>query len=118
MEPIIFIYSINIKGYDVTVTIEFFPYIVVLEDSSAEPMDDEFENVDTFLNLWNSQQLEVYSVLSYFTIGKFYRWAIFCRNILPLGYFLQKHFTTRLFSTETFYRWASLLLGYFLQYVF
>ena len=51
MEPIIFIYSFTIEGYDVTVTIEFFPRIVVLEDSSLEPMDDEFENVYTFLNL-------------------------------------------------------------------
>ena len=34
MEPMIFIYSLTIEGYDVTVTIEFFPHIVVLEDSS------------------------------------------------------------------------------------
>ena len=54
MEPIIFIYSFTIEGYDVTVTIEIFPHIIVLEDSSPESMDDEFENVDTFLNLWNS----------------------------------------------------------------
>ena len=51
MKPIIFIYSFTIEGYDVTVTIEFFPHIVVLEESSPEPMDDEFENVDSFLNL-------------------------------------------------------------------
>ena len=51
MESIIFIYSFTIEGYDVTVTIEFFPHIVVLEDSSLEPIDDEFENVDIFLNL-------------------------------------------------------------------
>ena len=51
MEPIIFIYSFTIEDYDVTVTIEFFPHIAVLEDSSLEPMDDEFENVDSFLNL-------------------------------------------------------------------
>ena len=54
MEPIIFIYSFTIEGYDVTVTIEFFPHIFVLKDSSSKLMDDEFENVDTFLNLWNS----------------------------------------------------------------
>ena len=54
MEPIIFIYSFTIKGYDVTITVEFFSHIIVLEDSSPEPMDDEFENVDTYLNLWNS----------------------------------------------------------------
>ena len=51
MEPMIFTYSFTIEGYDVTVTIEFFPHIVVLEDSSPELTDDEFENVDTFLNL-------------------------------------------------------------------
>ena len=51
MEPIIFIYSFTIEGNDVAITIEFFPHIIVLEDSSPEPIDDEFENVDTFLNL-------------------------------------------------------------------
>ena len=51
MEPIIFICSFTIEGYDVTVTIEFFPHIVVLEDSSPKQMGDEFENMDTFLNL-------------------------------------------------------------------
>ena len=51
MEPIIFIYSFTIEGSNVIVTIEFFPHIIVLENSSPEPMDDEFENVDTFLNL-------------------------------------------------------------------
>ena len=51
MEPIIFIYSFTIEGYDVIVTIEFLPHIVVLEDSSPEPMDDESENVDSFFNL-------------------------------------------------------------------
>ncbi|KAL0015567.1 hypothetical protein SO802_002636 [Lithocarpus litseifolius] len=38
-------------GYDVTITIEFFSHIIVLEDSFPEPMDDEFEDVNTFLNL-------------------------------------------------------------------
>ena len=47
----IFTYSFTVEGYDVTVTIEFFPHIVVLEDSSPELMDDEFENVNIFLNL-------------------------------------------------------------------
>ena len=51
MEPIIFTYSFAIEGYDVTVTIEFFSHIVVLKDFSPELMDDEFENVDVFLNL-------------------------------------------------------------------
>ena len=51
MEPMIFTYSFTINGYDVTVTIEFFPHIVVLVDSSPELMDDEFESVDIFLDL-------------------------------------------------------------------
>ena len=51
MEPMIFTFSFTIDSYDVTVIIEFFPHIIVLEDSSSEPMDDEFENVDTYLNL-------------------------------------------------------------------
>ena len=51
MEPMIFTYSFTINGYDVTITIEFFPHIVVLEDSSLELMDDESESVDIFLNL-------------------------------------------------------------------
>ena len=51
MEPMVFVYLFTIKGYDVTITIEFFPHIIVLEDSSLESADDEFEDVDTFLNL-------------------------------------------------------------------
>ena len=47
----IFTYSFTINGYDVTVTIEFFPRIVVLEDSSPELTDDEFESVDVSLDL-------------------------------------------------------------------
>ena len=47
----IFTYSFTINGYDVTVTIEFFPHIVVLEDSSPELTDDESENIDISLSL-------------------------------------------------------------------
>ena len=47
----IFTYSFTIGGYDIIVTIEFFPHIVVVEDFSLELMDDESENVDIFLNL-------------------------------------------------------------------
>ena len=47
----IFIFSFTIDGYNVTVTIEFFPFIVVLEDSSLELTDDESKSVDIFLNL-------------------------------------------------------------------
>jgi len=51
MESMIFNYSFAIDGYDVTVTIEFFPHIVILKDSSPELTDDESENVDIFFNL-------------------------------------------------------------------
>ena len=47
----IFTYLFSINGYNVTVTIEFFPHIVVLEDSSPELTDDESESVDISLNL-------------------------------------------------------------------
>ena len=46
-----FTYLFTINGYDVTITIEFFPHIVVLEDSSPELTDDESENVDISLSL-------------------------------------------------------------------
>ena len=48
-----FIYSFIINGYDVTITIEFFPHIVVLEDFSPEPMDNESESVDVSPDVWN-----------------------------------------------------------------
>ena len=51
MEPMIFTYSFTINGYDVTVTIEVSPHIVVLEDSSLELTDDEFESVGISLDL-------------------------------------------------------------------
>ena len=51
MEPMIFIYLFTINGYDVTITIEYFPHIIVLEDSSPELTNDESESVDIFLNL-------------------------------------------------------------------
>ena len=51
MEPMIFTYSFTINGYDVTVTIEFFPHIVVLEDFSLELTDDESESVDVSFDL-------------------------------------------------------------------
>ena len=51
MELEIFTYSFTINGYDVTVTIEFFPHIVALEDSSPELTDDESESIDVSLDL-------------------------------------------------------------------
>ena len=44
MEPMIFTYSFSMDGYDVIVTIEFFPHIVILKDSSLELTDDESNN--------------------------------------------------------------------------
>ena len=38
-------------GYDVIVTIEFFPHIVILEDFSPVLTDDESKNVDIFFNM-------------------------------------------------------------------
>ena len=49
MEPMIFTYSFTIDGYDITVTIEFFPHIVVLEDSSSELTNDKSKSVDISL---------------------------------------------------------------------
>ena len=53
MEIMIFTYSFTINGYDVTVTIEFFPHIVVLEHFSPDLMDDESKSVNVSLDLWN-----------------------------------------------------------------
>ena len=51
MESMIYTYSFTINGYDVTVTIEFFSYIIVLEDSSPKLTDNESESVDISLDL-------------------------------------------------------------------
>ena len=51
MKLMIFTYSFTIDGYDVIVTIKFFPHIVVLEDSSPELTDDKSESVDISLIL-------------------------------------------------------------------
>ena len=51
MKPMIFTYSFTINGYDVTVTIEFFPHIVVLEDFSPDLTDNESKSVDVSLDL-------------------------------------------------------------------
>ena len=52
MDPIVFVYSFTIEGYNVIITIDFFRHVLVLEDFfSLEPMDDDFGYVDTFLNL-------------------------------------------------------------------
>ena len=46
-----FTYSFTINDYDVTVIIEFFPYIVVLEDFSPVLTNNESESVDVSLDL-------------------------------------------------------------------
>ena len=47
-----FVYSFTIKRYNVIVTIEFFPHVVILENFfSLDPMDDDFGDLDTLLNL-------------------------------------------------------------------
>jgi len=52
IEPIVFVYSFTIEGYNVIITIEFFSDVLILEDFfSLEPMDDDFGDVDTHLNL-------------------------------------------------------------------
>ena len=51
MKPMIFTYSFTINGYDVTITIGFFPHIVVLEDSFLELANDESKNLDISLSL-------------------------------------------------------------------
>ena len=52
MEPIVFVYSFTIEGYNVIITIEVFPHVLVLEGFFAlEPMDDDFGDTDTLLNL-------------------------------------------------------------------
>ena len=51
MEPMMFVYSFTIKGYDVIVTMEFFPHAIVPEDFSPKLVDDDSKDTDTFLNL-------------------------------------------------------------------
>ena len=52
MDPIVFVYSFTIEGYNVFVTIEFFPHVVIMEDFlSTDPSNDDFGDVDTLLNL-------------------------------------------------------------------
>ena len=47
----IFVYLFTIESYDIIVTIEFFPHVIALEDSSQEPADNDFEDAATFLNV-------------------------------------------------------------------
>ena len=46
-----FVYSFTIESYDVIVTIEFFPHVIVSKDFSPKLVDDDSKDTDTFLNL-------------------------------------------------------------------
>ena len=50
MDPIVFVYSFTIEGYNVFVTIEFYSHVIIMEEFfSMDPSDDDFGDVDTFL---------------------------------------------------------------------
>ena len=57
MEHLIFTFCFTVKGYNVFITIEFFPYIDVMMPTSTinSPDRDTQEplGVNTFLNLFN-----------------------------------------------------------------
>ena len=61
-EPLVFIFCFSIKGYNVFVTIEFFPHIdVVVAESTLDPFDQDTQGlpeVNTFLNLFNNWLLD------------------------------------------------------------
>ena len=84
----IFTYLFTIDGYDVTVTIEFFPHIVVSEDSSPELTDDAFESVDISLicEIANSWRFILFYLI--LLLGHFIAEPVSSENTLPLGYFL------------------------------
>ena len=76
-----FVYSFTIEGYDVIVSIEFFSHVIVLDDSSLEPVDDDFEDADIFL---------IFKIINYWKFILLY-------FILPLEYLLLNYFTAGLF---------------------
>ena len=50
--PIVIIYCFTIESYNVFVTIEFFPHVIIMEDSLLMgPFDNDFGDVDTLFNL-------------------------------------------------------------------
>ena len=58
MEPLIFTFCFIIEGYNVFVTMEFFPYIdVMMAKSIIDPPDQDthgLPKVNTFLSLFNN----------------------------------------------------------------
>ena len=57
MEPLIFIFYFTVEGYNVYVTIEFFPHIdVMMAESTINSPDQDTQGpprVNTLLNLFN-----------------------------------------------------------------
>ena len=54
MEPIIFVNSFSIEGYNVFLNIKFFPHAIIMKDSLViGPSDDDIGDVNTLLNLLN-----------------------------------------------------------------
>ena len=62
MEPLIFIFYFTVEGYNVYVTIEFFPHIdVMMTESTINSPNQETQGpprVNTFLNLFNHLLLD------------------------------------------------------------
>ena len=62
MEPLIFIFYFTVEGYNVYVTIEFFPHIdVMMAESTINSLDQDTQGlpgVNTFLNLFNHWLLD------------------------------------------------------------
>ena len=58
MKPLIFIFCFTIEGYNVFVTMKFFPHIdVMMAKSTIDPPNhdtQELLEVNTFLNLFNN----------------------------------------------------------------
>ena len=58
MKPLIFTFCFTIEGYNVFVTMEFFPHInVMMAESTINSLDQDTQGpleVNTFLNLFNN----------------------------------------------------------------
>ena len=51
MDPIVFVYCFTIESSNVFVTIEFFPHVIIMENSlSMGPLDNDFGDVETLPN--------------------------------------------------------------------
>ena len=62
MEPLIFTFCFTIKGYNVFITMKFFPHInVMIAESTINPPDQDTQRlpeVNIFLNLFNNWLLD------------------------------------------------------------